>query len=334
MKSRIISGIAAAVAACLVLTACAGDGKMASNAGGRPYEIVVSIGQEQWDGPVGDTLRSVLFEPVPMLNQREPKFDIARVAPASLKDVVLRHRNIMIIRINPGSGEPTSEARYNMYARPQLMLTLTAPTDSAMVAYLDENRAEILYLFETTERDRAVANNREYGEKGIDREIFKKFGFEMNIPRGFAIRSQGDDFMWIGNDNRTVIQGIAIYSYPYSGSDDFRPENLIKRRDEFMGRIPGPSEGSYMITGDYLEPEVTYPKINGRQWAEMHGLWQVANDFMGGPFVSFATLDRAGGRVVAIDCFVHSPKEHKRNPLHQLEHTVYSVEFPSAAAGE
>lgn len=303
-----------------------------SSAGGRPYEVVVSIGQEQWNGAVGDTLRAVLFEPVPMLNQIEPKFDIARVDPSALKDVVLRHRNIMEIKIVPGSGEPKSVASYNMYARPQLILTLTAPTDSAMVAYLDDNRAAIQYLFEVAERDRAVANNLKYGEKGIDREIFKKFGFDMNIPRGFSIRSQGDDFMWIGSDNRTTIQGIAIYSYPYSSRADFLPENLIKRRNEFMGRIPGPSEGSYMITGDYLEPEVTYPKIDGRQWAEMHGLWQVANDFMGGPFVSFSTLDKATGRVVTIDCFVHSPKEHKRNSLHQLEHTVYSVKFPAVTA--
>ena len=62
-----------------------------NNAGGKPYEIVVSIDQELWNGEVGDTLRSILLEPVPMFNQVEPQFDISRVNPGALKDLILRH---------------------------------------------------------------------------------------------------------------------------------------------------------------------------------------------------------------------------------------------------
>ena len=212
-----------------------------NNAGGKPYEIVVSIDQELWNGEVGDTLRSILLEPVPMFNQVESQFDISRVNPGALKDLILRHRNILIIQLNPQTAEPSSVAQYDVYARPQIIVTLTAPDTNGMVRYLSENRQELQQLFEISERNRAVENNRKYGEKGIDREIRSLFGIDMNIPRGFSIKGRsGEDFLWVGNDVRTATQGLVLYSYPYAGAEDFAPENLIKRRNEFTGRIPGP----------------------------------------------------------------------------------------------
>ena len=63
----------------------------------------------------------------------------------------------------------------------------------------------------------------------------------------------------------------------------------------------------------------------------MHGFWFVQNDFMGGPFVTYATFDPVQRRVLCVDCFVYSPKEPKRNLLRQLQHTVWSVEFTDEA---
>jgi hypothetical protein len=60
----------------------------------------------------------------------------------------------------------------------------------------------------------------------------------------------------------------------------------------------------------------------------MCGLWEVANYFMGGPFISFTTVNAATREVVTIDCYVYSPKEKKRNLLRELQHLVYQVELP------
>ena len=70
-------------------------------------------------------------------------------------------------------------------------------------------------------------------------------------------------------------------------------------------------------------------KINGREWVEMRGFWEVANDFMGGPFVSYTTLDERTGQLFTLDCYVYSPKYGKRNFLRPLEHIVYGVSFPA-----
>ena len=54
----------------------------------------------------------------------------------------------------------------------------------------------------------------------------------------------------------------------------------------------------------------------------------VENNFMGGPFISYSSVDIANRRVVTIDCYVFSPKNPKRNLMRQLENLVYTVKFP------
>ena len=128
------------------------------------------------------------------------------------------------------------------------------------------------------------------------------------IPRGFSIKGRsGEDFLWVGNDVRTATQGLVRYSYPYAGAEDFAPENLIKRRNEFTGRIPGPSEGAFMATEDYIRPEVEYSRIDGKLWARMSGFWYVENDYMGGPFINYSTIDPATGRVFS--CLLYTSIE-------------------------
>lgn len=317
----------------IVLTSCKtqSTGGNFNNAGGKPYEVIVAVDQDLWNGETGDTLRSIMLEPIPMFNQIEPHFDLVRINPGALKDVILRHRNILIIETAPSTEAPASLAKYNIYARPQIIVTISAPNANELTRYLHENRSELQQLFEITERNRSVENNSKYGERGISDLIRKTFGIEMNIPRGFSVKGRsGEDFLWVGNDVKVATQGLVIYTYPYSGAEDFDLENLIARRNEFMGLIPGPSDNSFMSTETYIMPEVSYPAINNRRWAEMHGFWYVENDFMGGPFVNYSTVDQASGRVIAIDCFVHSPKDPKRNLLRQLQHTVYSVKFEQA----
>ena len=314
----------------LALTSCStkNEGGNFNNAGGKPYEVIVAIDNELWNGETGDTLRSIMLEPIPMFNQVEPHFDLIRVNPGALKDVILRHRNILIVETSATAEGPSSLAKYNIYARPQIIVTITAPTAGELVSYLTQNRRELQHLFEITERSRAVDYNAKYGERGINDLINKTFGIEMNIPRGFSIKGRsGNDFLWVGNDVKVATQGLVIYSYPYSGPEDFEPDNLIERRNEFMGLIPGPSDNSFMATETYIMPEVSYPAINNQRWAEMHGFWYVENDFMGGPFVNYSTIDPVTKQVISIDCFVHSPKDPKRNLLRQLQHTVYSVKF-------
>ena len=68
----------------------------------------------------------------------------------------------------------------------------------------------------------------------------------------------------------------------------------------------------------------------------MRGFWDVEKAFMGGPFVSYSTIDTKTGYVVTFDCYVYAPKlpPHKRNLLHSLEHLLYTIQFPKADSAQ
>lgn len=310
-----------------MLVGCSNERSIMRSSGGF-YEIFVICSDESWKGELGDTLRSVLLEPVPMLNQREPRFDVVHVPGSAYKGIILQHRNLLNITVSKEYAEPELLAVYDKYAEPQIVLSLNAPSYSSAISYISKHRAELRAIIEKAESDRAVAFNKKYNELAIEKLVEEKFGFSMSIPRGYTLRNQTDHFAWISNELSLASQGIVIYSYPYAGKKDFLVENLIKRRNEFVSKIPGELEGTYMKSSNVVDPAIKYVKIAGRHWAQMNGFWDVYNDFMGGPFVSFSTIDARNQRVVCIDMYVYSPKHHKRNYLRALENLIYSVSFP------
>ncbi|MEG0498364.1 MAG: DUF4837 family protein, partial [Alistipes sp.] len=76
-------------------------------------------------------------------------------------------------------------------------------------------------------------------------------------------------------------------------------------------------------------PDVRAFRLEGRAWIEMRGFWDVAGDFMGGPFVSYTTIDTVTNRVITLDGYVFSPKIEKRNFLRSVEHLLYTLRFPA-----
>lgn len=299
-----------------------------SDAGGAPYELIASVEQSAWEGVVGEALKEVFHSPVEFINQQEPIFDILRIQPSGLKGLLLSHRNILIVSIDPEQKEPRSFAQEDRFTKGQLVVSLIAPTQKAMARYIVAHKQELVTLFEDNERDIALARNKKYYNHELQEQIKEMFGLELDIPVDYKWRgSTGDNMLVMSREYPLTSQGVAIYSYPYSGKEDFEVANLLKRRNEFMANIPGPSDDSYMITAREFAPDVFYKRIHGRFWAEMRGFWDVEGDFMGGPMVSFSTLDVATNMVVTIDCYVFSPEKPKRNLLRGVEHLVYSAEF-------
>lgn len=313
------------LAVALVSTACkqGSDNSRKVQSQGAAYEVIVVCTNTAWDGTVGDTLRSIMLDPVPMLNQKEPAFDLLRVAPAGFADLVRKHRNILILNIGEKYPEAVIKTLTDVYASPQLLVQIDAPTPSAMTALLDTSRREIVRYFETAERLRDTENALKFGARNVEKKITETFGISLNIPSGYTIRNSQSDFMWISYEMPTSSQGIIIYSYPYTGKQDFTLENLIEKRNQFVSRIPGPSDGSYMTTLEDASV-IEYKHMGQYSWAEVKGFWDVAGDFMGGPFTSYSTLDTSSGNVICLDFYVYSPQLPKRNYMRALEHIVYS----------
>ena len=324
-----IAIVACVMVGCDAFHRLAGDGQTSQ---GAPYEVIVVCKNNIWEGSAGDTLRYFLQQPVPTNNQYEPLYDVLRVAPDNFKNLLERHRNVLKLLVDPTVENTGIGVQYDVTAKPQIMILAQAPTQEALTSLLAENGDNLVQVLESAERDRTIDFGRKFGAKELEKVIHEKFGVTMHIPKGYTLRNATEDFVWASYEFPTASQGFFVYSYPYEGKESLSLKALTAARNKFAAKIPGPSDGSYMTTLGEYEPDYRMMRIEGRLWVEMRGLWDVANDFMGGPFVSFSTVDTATNRVFTIDCYVYSPKLGKRNFLRPLEHLVYMTHFPTSAA--
>ena len=81
-----------------------------------------------------------------------------------------------------------------------------------------------------------------------------------------------------------------------------------------------------------FKPDYRTIRIGERPWIEMAGLWEVEGYFMGGPFVSYTTVNQKTKEVITLDCYVYSPDKEKRNMLRELQHLVYLMDIPTPSA--
>ena len=333
MKKSLFVSLVCAVA--LLMSGCKAfhtlNGSSQKTSQGRPYELVVVATQPVWVGELGDTLRSLLAAPIPYLPQQEPEFDVLRTTPDGFKNIVAEHRNILKVLVNPAVAEAAVGVEYDVTAAPQVVLTLQGPTEQSIIDYLALHGDKLVYAIKMAERDRAIAYAKRFGMPGIEQAIKESFGVEMNVPKGYMLAAHSKDFVWARYEYPEASQGFVVYAYPYTSEKELTVDVLVEARNRFVKRIPGPSEGSYMITSPAFEPDLRTFRLEGRMWVEMRGFWDVEGDFMGGPFVSYTTVDTSTGYIFTLDCYVYAPKlpPHKRNLMHGLEHLLYTVKFPA-----
>lgn len=306
---------------------------------GASYEVVIVTSESNWNGGLGDTITEIMQELMPVFNVAVPVYSVSRVSPNNYTSILKRHRNLIIIDTGHKYEEPRMYAQYDVNATPQIIVNLVGPDTQSLTQYVSDHRTELQTVFEIAERDRSVAMNTRTQSKTYAGEVRDRFGFDMLIPNeySYAKANSRKDFVWFRKHYKMDDeQGFVVYSYPYSGRENFTADSLVARRDEFVSRIEGGNPGSHMRTSPEFEPVVSHKRINGRYWAEMRGFWDMKSDYFGGPFVSYSTLDTETNRVITIDMYVYAPNaaKNKRNYYRQLQHLVYGVSFPGDKAAE
>ncbi|MDE5623319.1 MAG: DUF4837 family protein, partial [Alistipes sp.] len=265
----------------------------------------------------------------PYLNQTEPKFDVLRIRAQDFTGMLANHRNILKVKIDPTLDKAATGVEYDVTASPQIVLTLQGPDEKSVVEYVSTYRNEIVAVLEAAERNRALAFAEKFGAPNVEKAVERTFGVKMHVPKGYILAAEQPDFIWARYEYPTASQGFFLYSYPYEGPAAMSAEALVEARNRFAARIPGPSDGSYMTTSEVFPPDYRMFYLEGRLWCELRGFWDVHGDYMGGPFVSYTTIDTRTNRVFTLDGYVYSPKLHKRNFVRGVEHLLYGVEIPA-----
>ena len=302
--------------------------KLLPNVSGKAGEIIVVIDKDAWDGALGSEMRSTLGGDCPYLANREPLFNLANVPPGSFNNMFKMHRNILIVNVNPQNQSAGMVYRVNEWAAPQSLAQINAWTMDEAVTLFKDNSDQIAEYFEQAERDRIIANAAKYEELSIRPFVKQLTGGEMIFPSGYRLKKATDDFLWIADEKQYTNQNVLIYKYPVTG-EDFTKENIILKRNEIMkANVPGRMvETMWMTTSMVIEPEIKFLTYKGISFVETRGFWEVANDFMGGPFVSHSFYSPDGKYIIVTEAFVYAARFDKRQYLRQVESLLYSFRW-------
>ena len=332
---RILTYATLAVMAILTLASCSEEKRkkaLLPNISGKAGEVIVVIDKNAWEGEVGITLRDTLAADCPFLPQAEPLYTLVDVAPSGFNNMFQIHRNIIIMNISSKVTEPGVVLRQNVWAGPQCVIHINAPDNETAVALIKENSRKIITTIEQAERDRVIANTKKYEELSIAPAVKEVFGGSPHFPSGYKIKSKTSDFIWVTYAPQGTQQSILVFKYPVvDGENMMSRESLTTNINAMLQKnVPGMFDNTYMTIAPVAAPSVIYMDYKGHAFAEVRGLWDVHNDFMGGPFVAHAFYSQDGKDIIVMLAFVYAPKYDKRQYLRQIESLLYSFEWAEA----
>jgi hypothetical protein len=321
----------------LLLTSCSfSDSGLAPSTGSVNELLIVTNDKGQWEGVLGDTLRAFFSAGQIGLSQPEPVFDLLNVADENFKDMFKKFHNILIVDINPQVTQTTSETLQNLWAAPQRVIKITAPDLPSFYKEFDRKKATFVKLFIELERERTLTINKMTVDIQLSEQVAKKFNIKLPIPEGFYLAKETPNFMWLRHRVTKAKQdlelGIMIYTMDYNDPAVFNPKHIYRWRNSMtLEYIPGPSPTSYMKVADEVVPPVcdTITDFPGGYAVEVRGLWDVANDFMGGPFINYTFVDKANNKVITLDGYVYNPNDVKKYYLRELESIFFATKFTS-----
>ena len=321
--------IAIILAALAVFAGCKSTKTLLPNVSGKAGEVIVVIEKADWEGNLGNDVRELLACDCPYLAQKEPLYTLVNVAPGGFGDLLKIHRNIVFFTINPKVDSTGVIYRHDVWAAPQCLVQVSARSSEQAQELLGSDGQNIVGFIEQAERDRVIHNSLRYEERVIAEKVGEQFGGSPHFPMGYRVKKLTPDFAWIADEKQYTNQGIFIYRYPAQGdAEELTLDRIVAKRNETLKlNVPGLFDNTWMTTGNYMPPQIEFLRYRGRSFAQVRGLWEVENDFMGGPFVSHSFYSPDGEYVIVAEAFVYAPKYDKRQYLRQVESILYSWDW-------
>ncbi|MCL5127237.1 DUF4837 family protein [Algibacter sp. L4_22] len=325
--------------ALILLVSCGNEKKndqsLLPDSSGNMSHVSVVLGNDLWDGGVGETIRNILGTPIYGLPQDEPMFSVSQIPASVFSGFVTKNRTILKIAPNKEAGIEITD---NVYAKPQKVITVSGKTREEIISTLNENADKIIETFRNTELSERMRQMSKSHHTYT--AIEEKLGLTIDFPSVYIIAKESDNFFWVRKEITTGTNNLMIYSLPYDAikRNDSVVNQIIKVRDS-VGKlyIRGRQDGdltasgdkieSYMVTENAYTPFYGETIVDNKPALETKGLWDLKGDFMGGPFISYVIEDEINKRWVVVEGFAFAPSVEKRNYMLELEAIIRSVKI-------
>ncbi len=282
----------------------------------RINHLTIIINNDLWKGSVGDSLREIIAAPVLGLPQEENQFSVTQVPVKTFGRLFKTSRNLLFIGVDSKEGYGIKN---NLYAHPQVTMTISGKDNASLITQIDAHKEDIISVFKNADLklyQRKVTKN--YWP--IDSiKTLSKLGVKLIIPTEYALVDDTGDFLWFRQKIAKGSMNIIAYTLPLIENDSI-VNSIVSSRDTIGKRyIPGPSDGSYMITEAAYTPFTKQTELNGMLSYETRGKWEVKNNFMAGPFLNYTVVDKANNRLLVVEGFTYAPSIKKRDYMFELE---------------
>ena len=311
----------------LNLMSCTDNGqKTLPESTGKTHNILVIMENKDWKSDIGESIGKYFAADYNDLPQSEPIFSLYQAAPELYTDIYKLYRDVIIVK----KGEkPGIHIYKDRFAKPQLIVEIVGRNKDEIIKLIQDHAPEIIKKFNEFEINNLQRRHREALRNNED--IEKELGISIEIPNFFALVDHQKNFFWFRRGLKNGEQDILLYSVPLKDSTDLKGDRVLFYRDSIGKRyIPGPLENTYMKSESNISPSQMMVKINGHQAIETRGLWNMKNDFMGGPYVNYTIEDKKHKRMIVGEGFIYAPAIDKRDYIIQLEAILKTIKLGSA----
>ncbi len=341
------------------LTACSSEVRKqlnpVPNSYGPTNQLIVIADKDLWEGSVGDTFRNYFESAYPILPQPEPIFDLKHFTPLDLEKQPIRKelRNYVILADLASNSSPTMrlmqadigteklrEAREDVnystsvgedkWAKDQLVIYLFSYGEAELKRQIERAFPAIKKRVDKANWNKVDATVYLDGENNnAIADMNETMGFDLRVPGEYDIVLNEENTVWMRRENAESSVNLMFHKQPYKDKGQLTKEALKALRDSIgkkyvSSRIPG----TFMQVNDIDLPMLSEVRnINGNYAIEARGIWELVNDYMGGPFLSYVTVNPKTNELIFIDGFVHAPGRKKREYMQGLEHIIQTIEF-------
>ena len=289
---------------------------------GSHAEMLLMINDDLFDSEVGETILEYFDAEQYGLPQPESVFKLIKVAPIQANRLLKRNKSILYVTLADSVNITINK---DVWARPQIVVTISAPTKKEIAAIIKKNEEVLVERFQ--EHDRSIMESvlRRSAPNTPPKELQALGIKEMVLTRGFKQTLERENLKIFKNKGLRTDQYLIFYIEPMR-EGVVSGEEIIRSRDSIgKNYIEGFRDDSYMATEMYVPPVQNIVEIGDRFAVETRGLWKTIGDFMGGPFISYTIYDDDNNQILTIEGMVYGPESKKRNVLFELETMIKSV---------
>ncbi|NJL76978.1 MAG: DUF4837 family protein [Saprospiraceae bacterium] len=322
---------------------------------GSRNQVVVVADDEVWKSAIGDSIRYYYSSAYPILPQPEPIFDLTHYTPEELEEDQFKKqlRNYLIVGDLQNMDSPTTQfilknlgeekvksvkadqnnstaVGTDKWAKGQLLVFLYSDDETLLKEQIINTFPAIKKRIDQANRSKIIATLYVNGENNIIiKEMQDAMQVKMRVAKRVFTALNEENTYWIRRETPVSSSNIMIFKTPYKSQSQLsRP--YLKAVQDSLGKklVSSELEGTYMQINDIDLPMLTeVTSLNGNYALEARGIWEIVNDYMGGAFVSYLTVNPKNSQLLFINAFVHAPGEDKREFVQDLEYIVSTLEF-------